>query len=54
MSIDKELTVSRGYIPHCPVTPEHPEMLIGSVSADRDKVTADRENEFARNCETWD
>ncbi|MCR5122610.1 MAG: hypothetical protein K6B74_09355 [Ruminococcus sp.] len=45
-----------GYLPVCPITPEHPEMLIGIPAEYEAKVAKARENasEYALNTETWD
>ena len=47
---------SEGFIPICPITPEHPDMLIGSLvsQAAKELVTVDKESEYARNTYTWD
>ena len=44
------------FIPMCPITPQHPEMLIGTpeVQYAKDHVTVDKESEYARNTCTWD
>ncbi len=43
-----------GFVPLCPITPSHPDMLIGSAETVKDDVTADKENEFAGNTYTHD
>ena len=45
-----------GYLPICPITPEHPEMLIGIPAECEAKSPAvsDYACEYAMNTETWD
>lgn len=44
-----------GYLPICPIKPEHPDMLIElPLKVETREMNTDYVSEFAMNTETWD